>query len=83
MILEWTLLLFLYCHDFTIFSIGIPLLSPCTKTLVEIMSSPQGSIICYDGFVLLEKEMAIHSGILALRILWTEESMGSQRVRHD
>ena len=32
--------------------------------------------------------MATHSGILAWRILWTEEpgglqSMGSQRVRHD
>ena len=38
--------------------------------------------------VLLEKEMAIHSSILAWRIPWTEEpgelpSMGSQRVRHD
>ena len=36
----------------------------------------------------LEKEMAIHSGILAWRILWTEEpgglqSIGVQRVRHD
>ena len=36
----------------------------------------------------LEKEMAIHSSILAWRILWIEEpgelqSMGSQRVRHD
>ena len=35
-----------------------------------------------------EKEMAIHSSILAWRILWTEEpgsleSMGSQRVGHD
>ena len=35
-----------------------------------------------------EIEMAIHSSILAWRILWTEEpaglpSMGSQRVRHD
>ena len=35
----------------------------------------------------LEKEMAIHSIILAQRILWTEEpgglqSMGSQRVGH-
>ena len=37
---------------------------------------------------LLEKEMAIHSSILAWRIPWTEEpgglqSMGSQRARHD
>ena len=36
----------------------------------------------------LEKEMAIHSSILAWRIPWTEEpgglqSMGSQRVRHN
>ena len=36
----------------------------------------------------VEKEMAIHSGIPAWRISWTEEpggllSMGSQRVRQD
>ena len=36
----------------------------------------------------LEKEMAIHSSILAWRILWTGEpgepqSMGSQRIGHD
>ena len=36
----------------------------------------------------LEKELATHSRILALRILWTEEpgglqSMGFQRVGHD
>ena len=36
----------------------------------------------------LEKEMAIHSSILAWRIPWTEDpgglqSMGSQRVGHD
>ena len=36
----------------------------------------------------LEQEMAIHSNILAWKIPWTEEpgrqqSMGSQRVRHD
>ena len=36
----------------------------------------------------LEKEMAIHSSILAWKIPWTEEpcglqSKGSQRVRHD
>ena len=36
----------------------------------------------------LEKEMAIHSNILAWRIPWTEEpgglqSIGSQRVGHD
>ena len=36
----------------------------------------------------LEKEMAIHSRILSLKIPWTEElgglqSVGLQRVRHD
>ena len=36
----------------------------------------------------LEEGMAMHSSILAWRILWTEEtselqSMGSQRARHD
>ena len=36
----------------------------------------------------LEKEMAIHSGILVWKIPWAEEpvglqSMGSQRVGHD
>ena len=37
----------------------------------------------------LEKEMAIHSSILAWKIPWTEElggymqSLGSQRVGHD
>ena len=34
----------------------------------------------------LEKEMAIHSSIVAWKIPWTEDrpqSMGSQRVRHD
>ena len=36
----------------------------------------------------LEKEMAIHSSILAWRIPWTEEpgrlqSMGPERVRHN
>jgi len=35
-----------------------------------------GSLGCKD---LLEKEMAIHSSILACRILWTE-SMGSERL---
>ena len=36
----------------------------------------------------LEEDMATHSGILAKKILWTEEpsrlqSMGLQRVKHD
>jgi len=41
-----------------------------------------------DWEIPLEKGMAIHSSILAWRILWTEEPdglqpMGSQRVRHE
>ena len=32
---------------------------------------------------LLKKEIATHSSILAWKIPWTQESMGSQRVRHD
>ena len=31
----------------------------------------------------LEKGTATHSSILAWRIPWTVQSMGSQRVRHD
>ena len=31
----------------------------------------------------LEKEKATHSSFLAWRILWTVQSMGSQRVGHD
>ena len=42
--------------------------------------------LCWED--LLEKEMAIHSSIIAWKIPWTEEpgrlqSMGSQRVGHD
>ena len=41
-----------------------------------------------DEIYVLEKEMATHSGVLAWRILWTEEpsgllSMGSHRVGHN
>ena len=35
------------------------------------------------SITLVDKEMATHSSILAWRIPWTEESMGSQRVGHD
>ena len=31
----------------------------------------------------MEKKMATHSSILAQELLWTEESGGLQRVRHD
>ena len=56
----------------------------CLPTMREtqVQSLERG---CKDP---LEKEMAIHSSILAWKIPWTEEpsrlqSMGSQRVGHD
>ena len=42
--------------------------------------------ICGMYVLLMEKEMATHSSILAWRIPWTKEPggpLGSQRVRHD
>ena len=57
-------------------------------------NKPYRSVICklfllkVILYIILEKEMATHSSTLAWRIPWTEEpgrqqSMGSQRVRHD
>ena len=48
----------------------------------------RGTDMIHGSGRFLEKEMAIHSSILAWRILWTEEpgelqSMGSQRVLHN
>ena len=45
-------------------------------------------VLCLDWKDPLEKGMATHSGLLAWRIPWTEEtgnlqSMGLQRVRHN
>ena len=56
-----------------------------TKNLPPVLET-QALFLGLEGP--LEKEMAIHSSILAWRIPWTEEpgglrSMGSQRVRHD
>ena len=54
----------------------------CLSTMRETWVGSLG------GEDLLEKEMAIHSSILAWKIPWMEElgrlqSMGSQRVGHD
>ena len=54
----------------------------CLPTMPETWVQSLG----WEDF--LEKEMAIHSSILAWKIPWMEEpdrlqSMGSQRVRHD
>ena len=47
-----------------------------------------GDLGSIPGMRPLEKEMTIHSSILAWEITWTEEpggiqSMGPQKVRHD
>ena len=64
--------------------------SPCyPRVSQEFSPAPQfESINSLVLSLLLEKEMAIHSSILAWKIPWTEEpsglqSMGSQRVSHD
>ena len=51
-----------------------------------VMQETQVQSLCGEG--LLGKGMAIHSSVLAWRILWTEEpgslrSMGLQRAGHD
>ena len=76
-------------HTFKIlnsnFSIGASLVAQRLKRLPPMQETRVRSLGCKDT---LEKEMAIHSSILAWRILQTEEpgrlqSMGSQRVGHD
>ena len=57
--------------------------------MVKNLPAVQETWVRSLGWVdILEKEMATHSSILALRIPWTEEPgrlqfMGLQRVRHD
>ena len=61
----------------------------CVKIPAQLSHSSLRTVslfLCNN--LLLEKEMATHSNILAWRIPWTEEpgglqSLGSQRVRHD
>ena len=60
-------------------------MAPSGKNLPAVLETEVRSLGWKDP---LEKEMAIHSSILAWRIPWTEElgrlqPMGSQRVRHD
>ena len=56
--------------------------------MVKSLPTIQETWVQSLGWEDLEKEMAIHSSILAWRIAWTEEpgglqSMGLQRVGHD
>ena len=58
------------------------------KNLPAMQETQETAVQSLDGEDLLEKEMAIHSSILAWEIPWTEEpeglqSSGLQRVGHD
>ena len=64
---------------------GASLVAQTVKNLLVMQETRILSLGRKDA---LEKEMATHSGFLALRIPWTEEpgglqSIGFQRVRHD
>ena len=61
---------------------------PIAKMVKNLSVVPETRVKSLDWEVPLEKGMAIHSSILAWRILWTEkpgwlQSVGLQRVRHD
>ena len=52
--------------------------------LVKDLPAMQDTLVRYLGWEdSLEKGKATHSSILAWRIPWTVESMGSQKVGHD
>ena len=52
--------------------------------LVKNLPAMQETLVQFLGREdLLEKGKATHSSILAWRIPWTVQSMGSQRVGHD
>ena len=76
------------------FRFNLPLL--CTETLTSLVAQTVKHLSTMQETQVrslgredpLEKEMAIHSSIIAWKIPWTEEpgrlqSMGSQRVGHD
>ena len=59
-----------------------------THVLLSGLLYPKAVIVFLKTLVLLEKEMATHSSVLAWKIPWIEEagrlqSMGWQRVRYD
>ena len=61
-------------------SILAPLAAQLVKNSPTVWESWVRSLAWKDT---LEKEMATDSSILAWRIPWTVQSMGSQRVGHD
>ena len=52
------------------------------KNLPAMQETQETQFQSLGGEDALEKEIATHSSILAWKIPWTEESMGSQRVGH-
>ena len=79
-LINWLLGFYSFCYSFraSLVAQSVKNLPAMEETWVQSMGREAP----------LEKEMAIHSSILAWRILWTEEtgglqSKGLQRVRHD
>ena len=71
--------LFLFSNCFTY--IGLPcVLYQIVKNLAAMQGMQVRSLGEEDP---LEKGMATNSSVFAWRIPWTEESMGSQRVRYN
>ena len=68
--------------------VASPMASLVTQTIRNLPAMQETCVQSLGWKNPLEEEIAIHSSILAWRILWTEEpgglqSMGSQRVGHD
>ena len=67
--------------------IGYPLQYSWASLVAQLVKNPAAvweTWVQFPGWEdPLEKGKATHSSILAWRISWTVQSMGSQRVRHD
>ena len=70
-------------HHFHFYFIGLKGASLVAQRVKRLPAMQETWVRSLDQEDPLEKEMATHSSILARKILWTEESMGLQRVRHD
>ena len=67
--------------------IGYPFQYSCTSLVAQLVKNlpamQETWVQSLDWEDLVEKGKAAHSSVLAWRILWTVQSMGSQRVRHN
>ena len=67
--------------------IGCPLQYPWASLVAQLVKNPPAMRETWVGSLgwedPLEKGKATHSSILVWRMLWTVQSMGSQRVGHD